>query len=492
MASNNFMQLNNQDKKIPHNILKVAISNVLTIVSGIFVAFIIPQVMGVTNYGYYKTFTLYIGYIGFFSLGFCDGINLKYAGQYYNELNRKKFRLFFKFYFFTQILFSLMILVFSLFFDAQMFFILLFVAFNLLINNLVGYFQHISQISFRFKELSNRNNIKSIFTIISILVIFLLYVLNVITLLNFKIYLVVYTLINFILCIWYMYTYRDIIFGESECFSNNKFEIIDLYKIGLPLMFANLTGGLLLNLDRQFVSILFETETFAIYAFAYNILSLVTTMISSVSIVLYPSLKKKSEEFLKNNYTNLSTILILVVSLSLIVYFPLTIIIEIFLPNYINSLEIFRIIFPGLIFTTLISVLSFNNFKVLNKTKTYLFFSLISLGLSIMFNIIAYSIFKTAISISIASIIVMVIWYLMVELYLYRRWHFKWLGNILYVTFITLGFYLITLIKLHFLIASIIYLVYCILLSFIFYYNTFKSFIKRRTVYEKSELEEKN
>ena len=65
--------------KFIQNFIVVLISNGLTILSGILVGFIIPKIMGVTDYGYYKTFTLYSSYIGLFHFGFIDGIYLYFA-----------------------------------------------------------------------------------------------------------------------------------------------------------------------------------------------------------------------------------------------------------------------------------------------------------------------------------------------------------------------------------------------------------------------------
>ena len=61
------------------NIIRVLLSNVATIISGIVIGFIIPKILSVRDYGMYKTFTLYMTYAGFFSLGIIDGIVLKFG-----------------------------------------------------------------------------------------------------------------------------------------------------------------------------------------------------------------------------------------------------------------------------------------------------------------------------------------------------------------------------------------------------------------------------
>lgn len=61
------------------SVSQVILSNLTTIVSGVLVGFLLPKIMSVESYGWYKTFTLYSSYLGFFGLGIIDGIVLKYG-----------------------------------------------------------------------------------------------------------------------------------------------------------------------------------------------------------------------------------------------------------------------------------------------------------------------------------------------------------------------------------------------------------------------------
>ena len=67
------------------NIIAVAFSNCTNIIAGVVVGFIIPKILSMDDYGYYKTFTLYTTYIGLFNLGLADGIVLKYGDKIMNN-----------------------------------------------------------------------------------------------------------------------------------------------------------------------------------------------------------------------------------------------------------------------------------------------------------------------------------------------------------------------------------------------------------------------
>ncbi len=453
------------------NIFRVAISNCTSIIAGIFIGFLIPKMMPVEDYGLYKTFTLYMTYTGFFSLGIIDGIVLKYGGQEYDELNRFKFRNFFKWYTVVHAIFACILLCISLICeDSDTRFIVIMIALNMWAVNYIGYFQQISQITQRFKEFSFRKVLQNILNILIVLGLYILFVLNNRIIYKYYVFLLVFA--NIILVFWYLYTYRDIVFGERVPFFESKAEILSLMINGFPLLFANLLSTLILSLDRQFVNFLFDKEVYAVYAFAYNMLSLVTVATSAFSIVLYPTLKRTTELTLKSNYNKLIQLILIAVGLSLALYYPLCWIVNLFLPKYIGSLPVFRIVFPGLLISSAITVVMHNYYKVLGKNIVYFKKSLIVLLISGLANTIAYFLFGNIYSISIASIIVMLFWYLYVENFFVKMFNYDRKKNFLFLIIIILGFYIITSINAE-LFGTIIYLLFFVLLCICFFYKDF-------------------
>ena len=168
-------------KQVISHLIKVLFSNIVNIISGIVVGFIIPVVLDVEGYGFYKTFTLYVSYIGFFSLGIIDGIVLKYGSKNYNELNRERFRSYFFWYFIIHLIFTVFLIILSLFiFQGEHRFIFLLFAIDIIATNVFGYFQQISQITMRFNELSIRTIVKSLLTILSVVILYVLHKNNII------------------------------------------------------------------------------------------------------------------------------------------------------------------------------------------------------------------------------------------------------------------------------------------------------------------------
>lgn len=95
MSKNNEVETKKTSSKVRRaiiSIVKVASSNMLTVVAGVFVGFIVPKILSVNDYGYYKLFSLYCTYIGLFSIGIVDGIVLKFGNYNLDMLDKQYVR----------------------------------------------------------------------------------------------------------------------------------------------------------------------------------------------------------------------------------------------------------------------------------------------------------------------------------------------------------------------------------------------------------------
>lgn len=467
-----------KQKNAIKSIIEVGLSNIMTIIAGIIIGLIIPKVITVEGYGFYKTFTLYVTYVGLFSLGIIDGIVLDFGGFNYPEFNRPFFRSVFKWYILIHIIWMSIITVIGLLWqDENYSFIAIMLSVYMLLSNIVGYFQQISQITQRFKEYSAAKIIQSVMRVLGGVIMIILYNVsrnNV----DYRIYVCLTTAGFLFVTIGYFIIYKDIIFGESLPLKETKKDIWHFLLIGFPLLFANLCSTLILSLDRQFVNVLFSKEEYAIYAFAYNLLSLITVATSAISTVIYPILKRTTSKTLKNNYSDLISVILIFVYGALLAYFPLCAFIDWFLPKYHGSLVIFRIIFPGLAISSSITVIMHNYYKTLGDNLQYFKKSILILILSAITNTIAYLLFHSMLSISIASIITMIIWYLYIEQYFVNNYRYKRLKNCVYLLCMLIVFYCVTCVE-NLIVSGILYCFVFCLVTTIIYHGKMKEFLNK-------------
>ena len=469
-----------ESKKVVRNIVIVAISNFIKLLAGILVGFVIPKIMGETNYGYYKVYTLYLGYVGLFHFGFIDGIYLIYAGKKFDQLNQQQFRTYSKFLFILELIISSIISIISLFFIKYDYgFIFLFIGLSLIATNITGYYQFISQITGRFKELSFRNLLSAILQIILIVLFGSLWYIHIINELQYQIYIISSFTILLIMTLWYGYTYRSITFGKSKKLKEENKNIIHFFIIGFPLLIANLVTNLILSIDKQFVSILtnlgkYTIGEFGVYSFAYTMLGVIATIIAAISTVLYPTIKTYDEERLKNSYNNLIAIIAMITSFCLLSYQPLCFIVTHWLSDYVDSLSIFRVILPGIILSSCVTMVMFNYYKAIGKHFIFFIISLLTLGLSIIANFIAYFATGKMIWISIASVFVICIWYIISEFYLIKKWKLKTSKNIIYISLNIASFYILTEFIYNIYLSFSIYFIVFVCLTLFFNFKLIK------------------
>ena len=426
-------------KKFIKNVFFVVFSNSLTLLSGILIGIVIPKIMGISDFGYYKTFTLYSSYVGIFHFGFVDGILLVHAGCNRENLDLNRFRLLGKSMFIFELIITMLgsfIAMFFLINEYKMLF--LFVSLNLFALNLTTYFEYIVQITMNFKQLSIRSLIKTSMQLIAVLLIYILFK-TVNYIISPYVYIAIVVSINYLLLIWYMITYRQFLFGKAEKFDLNT--LVFYLKKGVPIMCSNLLIMLIFAVDQIFVNVLFDKEIYAYYAFAYSMISLITTTTNAISIVFFPTLKNIDDEKALNQYENFNAYILIFSALSLCCYQIFCFIIDSFLTKYYQSLPILRIVIPMVLITTPITVVKYNFYKKNNMVNLYFVISIIVLVLSIVADIIVYFIYGNTISISIVSIVICLIWNLVIELIFCIKKRKKWIKNMMFLLIILACYY---------------------------------------------------
>ena len=434
--------------KTARNIIKVAFSNILKMLSGVLIGFLLPKIIGVSDFGYYKTFTLYASYVILLSFGFSEGLLLLHGGKDYEELKKEDFRLYSRFFIVLELIFALIGVGISFVFQGEVRFIFAATSIHLFSLNLIAYYQNISQMTSRFNELSVRNIVLSALSAASVIFVYLLgkFAFDNPNLI-YHIFVICYLVVHFLVAAFYAFSYRDLLLGAAASFKERKKELLVICRTGLPLLISNLVSTLILSCDRQFVNVLYDTDTYAIYSFAYSMFSLFTTATTAVSTVIYPSLKKRDPEHLFEDYDRFVALMLVFVFVAIALFFPLCWFIGWFLPNYVDSIPIFRVIIPGLAINSGVTIIIHNYYKASKESPVFFVQCLIVLALSVVANLIAHFAFHTTISISIASVIVVVIWYLLAELYCFKKHKTRFVRNLVYSLLMLAGFYLCSFIN---------------------------------------------
>lgn len=444
------------------DVVIVLFGNLFRLFTGIVTGFIIPALLGIVNYGLYKVFALYLTYMALSHLGFADGIYLKYGGYSIHDLDKSKFRGFTKIFFIIQTIILLLgISIAVLFINGDTQIILILVFLNVFPVNIINYFQLLSQATSKFKEYSLITIINAGLSLLAILFLYLFHVHD------YRVYILTIFIGNILIMLWYIFKYKKFIFGKSLRIKQLNRDIRSIFVTGVPLLLSNLIVSFIMAIDKQMVQIFFELDDFSIYSFSYSILSIITVVISSISIVLFPFLKKMEKSITIKLYPEINAIIISLAILGLFSYFPILYIIKMFLGTYIGSIKYMRILMPTLLFTSSISAIKHNFYKINDLNHIYLFHSILVLFITIGLNLLSYYVFRSIDSIAYSMIVSCAIWSLSMDIYLYRKFRIKWLSSYLLIAIGYMLFYSLTSFD-NILIAGIVYLFLSVLLLIVF------------------------
>lgn len=451
-------------------------ANFLNFLMGIVSGFLVPKFLGIDDYAYIKVFTFYITYVGISHLGLIDGIYIKYGAFEYDELPREKIRGYAKVLLVMQIIEAIVLSVAMsiLVGNQNRIIIFIFTFFNMIIINMTTLWTYINQITKRFKIFSINTVLSKVLYLIGLVILILINSFGYIT------YIILQTIINIIILGIYLYNDRELIFGKSVSFKEALLDSISLIKVGFFVLIGNFMSLLILGIDRLFIDRLFSLKDFAIYSFAYTLISLFYILLNSITTVIYPYLTRARKDSYKEVYETIRISITILMSVTLCAYFVIKVIVVKFLPQYSESFSILMYLVPTVIYSGQINILISNFYKVLNRTKEYTVNNIVALILAFVTNFGAYVLFKDMKSIAAATLISFILWILYSDLY------FKKILNVKVVrAYILEGFVLVVFILcaefLGWFIGAIIYLIAIIIFIAIFNRRDINNIIKMVT-----------
>lgn len=432
------------NRNLIKNIINLMISNFLTLIIGVLSLLVTPIILGHVEYGYYRIFTLYTTYVPLLHLGFIDGILIKYAGLYENDISRKKFRTYTEFILILELLLSVTIILIGFFVykSGINMELVLFTGIYSFLLNLTTYFQFFSKATIHFSELAAVTRFQSLLNGFFILVALISYKFNFIRagILYYLIY------VNFVLLViltYYIFRYKSIVFGDRIKFSHLKKMIYHLVKIGFGIMISYQLIMIITNSDNQFVSMFFSVISFSKYSLSYSLSFVLITVFGSISSVLLPYMKRQGRDIVIEKYSDTLSINCMLVFLLVSCYYPLCFIVNNFLPSYRESLTYLLIIFPGVSIACIVQSHIFNNYIIVKRMKQFSLITILNILLDYVVYYFSYVLFKSMFIISVLSVILLIIWYLCLDVYFSKTFNTPFLKNSMYIITMTIFFILI-------------------------------------------------
>lgn len=377
----------------------ILVANCINLFISIINGFILPKFLAVETYAFIKMFQLYVQYIGFFHLGYVDGIYLELGGKDIHELDKTKLT--------SQLIFFILFqsVIVMLNFSIGLFLhdaVLIIFALNIIPLNVATLYKYIYQATGEFKKYSRILNLTSILTVTTNLILLFIFKTQ-----NYMYYLVSNTLVNMIIVYIIHRGIKTIMFNKYDF----RFKLSEQMKYifdGFFLMIGNFSSIVLTSMDRWFVKLFLTIHDFAFYSFAISIESLITTFTTPITITMYNYFCKNNNE---EKITFVRNILLLAVSVLISSAFLIKAVIEVFLVKYTNSIKVIFILFAAQFFSILIKGIYINLYKVEKKQKMYfskmMFIVVLGAFLNVLFGYLNNSIESYAL----ATLLSFIVWF---------------------------------------------------------------------------------
>ncbi|MFH0373972.1 lipopolysaccharide biosynthesis protein [Streptococcus sp. A22] len=379
------------NKSFKKNIIAAFSAQGVSLILSILMSLFVPKILGIVEFGYWQLFIFYVGYAGFFHLGYIDGLYLKLGGKEYQDLDFDSLGLQFRIFIFIEILVSLILFGILTFFSTDINRFTIFIVFivYMIISNSSSFIGYI----FQAVNLTSLFSISIIIDRICVLVFIILLIL--LNIESFVPYIFLYTVSKLFSLVYCFLKAKELILSRSNKLFQILLEMKDVLFIGIKLMLANIASMLILGVGRMFIDSHWGIEAFGKVSLALSLTNFFLLFIQQISMVLFPTLRRVGSEKYTSIYINLRDILGLLLPLIFVFYSPIYFLLSEWLPEYSESLKYMILLLPICTFDGKMQMLFNTYYKVVRKEVALLSVNLISLFLSIFLVVVSITIFDS-------------------------------------------------------------------------------------------------
>ena len=347
-------------RAIAKNYLVALLAQGVSSVASIATGFLVPKVLGVTEFGYYQLFVFYASYVGLCHLGLTDGVYLIMGGKRRDELDSRSVKSQMMIGLIYESLFSLALIIIIWLgrLDRDRSLVLLLISFYLIIKNIGAYLGYVLQAI-------NETRLFSISTIVEkgIFVLLVLFLLAM-SVDDFVPYALAFSLGSVAQTVYCVFHTRDILSSKLMPVGETLPQVIESIGVGSKLLVANLASSLILGVARMAIDNAWGIETFGRVSFALSMVSFFLTFITQASMVLFPALRAGGEGDVKRFYEFANRAMGILFPIAYLLYCPMCWFVSAWLPAYAGSIRYLVFLLPVCVFDSKMNISCMTLYKV--------------------------------------------------------------------------------------------------------------------------------
>lgn len=163
---------------------------------------------------------------------------------------------------------------------------------------------------------------------------------------------------------------KDITLNKNIEFSIKETKEIILS--GVNLLFAYISGLLIIGFIRMGIQNKWGIETFSNVSLTLSISNMLMIFINAISLPLFPMVKRIDRNKYARTYIDFRDLIMPVMTILLILYYPMIFILSKWLPDYSDALGYMGLVFPIVLYECKFNLLILTYLKAIRKEK-YIF-----------------------------------------------------------------------------------------------------------------------
>ena len=441
---------------------------IVSLLTSFVVSLIVPKFIDILDYSHWQTYVLYSSYVSIFQFGLIDGFILKYSKYDYDELDKEEIRSQLQIFLSFLSIISIGTIIVSVFFlDGVSKILAILLAIAIVVKNHFWYSSTICQITYRIDKYSKITILQRASYLIGVVILLLFGVKE------FYWFCIADIIGDFLSGILEIKYNKQLTIGRIKNVKKTLKDIVVNIKCGITLLLANYSTALIIGAAKMLVQFKWGDITFGKISFGFSLTNLFLTFITAISVVLFPSLKRIEENRLPDMYVKIRKLSTSVMFLALSIYYPIALFINAWVPKYSESIGYMLYLLPLVVFVTRTNLLTNNYLKIFRREKQMfainITFALLGIGLYSLFAFVVESL----IGILISVVIVEILKFFVSEIVVCRDIKRKTTISIL-LEIILCCFFYFSMLCFKPLLATIAYLLACLIYIFVSYITTKK------------------
>lgn len=355
-------------------------ANVVRLMISVILTLLLPKLMGQEQYSYWQLYLFYGTYLAYTSLGWCEGVTLKYGGAHYEELDKPLIiGQIWMLFGYELLVFGGLWLVVSVLKIQQIKSILLMQACGSAVLDIVRYMVQ--------SVLHTVNRIQDYVRVVLLERLCFIGAAGIALVLGFDSAFaligceILGRLFSMLFSFWVI---RDMVRTKPAPRKETLREAKSEISIGSKLLWALLAGQLVIGIIRFAIEQKWGILQFGQISLTISLSSMIVSCVSAISVVIFPMIKRMRQDQMARIYTPIRILMSVSIWAVFLFFVPFKWMLTHWLPQYSGALDYMVLLFPLCLFESRTAMLTTTYLKAYREEKNILKVNVVTVLLSVL------------------------------------------------------------------------------------------------------------